>query len=126
MSKLFHKRYQVLIIVILTLILGTASYGFAAANTFDDGGKAGEGNSAVSGYHVSAVIYVLDSNNPNLIDSVGFTLNSAATSVYAGLDDGTLLWRGCTSSDDINFTCDFSSDSVSTSGLTTLHVASGQ
>jgi hypothetical protein len=126
MSKLIQKRYRMLTLVTLIMILGTASYGFAAANTFVDGGKAGEGSSAVSGYHVTAVKYVLDSNNPNLIDSVSFTLDNSATSVYAGLDDGTLLWRGCTTTDNINFSCDFSTDTVSTSGLATLHVAAGQ
>ena len=127
MSKLFQKRYRILILVVLILILGTASYGFAATNTVADAGKAGEGSNTVSGYTVTNVSYTLNSTDPNQLDAVDFTLDSAASSVYAGIDDlSTIEWRSCTNPSGNNFTCDLSTVTISVTNAEALHVAAGQ
>jgi len=129
MYKLFQKRYRILILVILVLILGTASYGFAATNTVADAGKAGEGFNTISGYAVTNVQYTLDSNDPTAFASVSFTLDTAATSVYAGLDDGAVEWASCATTNaptNTNFSCNLSAVNVTVSGAATLHVAAGQ
>jgi hypothetical protein len=129
MSQLIQKRFRILTLIILILILGTASYGFAATNTIADAGKAGEGDEAISGYAVSSVQYTLDSNDPTAFDSVSFDLDTAATSVFAGLEDPAtnLEWgAACTTSDNISFSCDLTSVTITVANATRLHVAAGQ
>jgi hypothetical protein len=85
----------------MLLILGTATYGFAAGNTVPDG-YAGEGQGAISGYEVYNVKYTLNSGNPLLFASVEFDLRDqgtlatvAASDVYAGIDTGSTTWFHC-------------------------------
>lgn len=42
---------------VILLIVGSAAYGFAAANTFTDAGAAGEGQGVISGYIISDTSY---------------------------------------------------------------------
>lgn len=129
MSKLFQYRYRVLALVIMLLILGTATYGFAASNTVADAGKAGEGSNVVSGYTVTAVTYTLNSSDPNQLDAVDFTLDSAASDVYAGIDtspSSTIEWRSCTNPSGFDFHCDLSTVTITVTNAATLHVAAGQ
>ena len=129
MSKLIQYRFRVLALIILLLVLGTATYGFAASNTVADAGKAGEGSNTVSGYTVTAVTYTLDSSDPTQLDAVDFTLDTAATDVYAGIDTNpasTIQWRSCTNPSGNDFTCDLSTVTISVVNAATLHVAAGQ
>jgi hypothetical protein len=124
-----RNRFRILIIVILVLILSTAAYGFAASNTITDAGKAGEGSNTVSGYDVTNVSYTLDATDPNALDSVDFTLDASATSVYAGIDTNpstTIQWRSCSNTAGNDFTCDLSTVTISVTNAATLHVAAGQ
>jgi len=126
MSKLIQKRYRVLALIIMILILGTATYGFAATNTMADAGKSGEGQNTISGYTVTNVSYTLNSTDPAELDEVAFTLDTAASSVYAGMDDGAVQWSPCSTLNGTDFTCDLTSNTVTTAGAATLHVAAGQ
>lgn len=129
MSKLIQYRYRVLALVIMLLILGTATYGFAAANTIADAGVAGEGSNTVSGYTVTNVSYTLDASDPTQLSAVDFTLDSAASDVYAGIDTNpatTIQWRSCTNPSGNDFTCNLSTVTISVVNAATLHVAAGQ
>ncbi|MFN2112415.1 MAG: hypothetical protein ACK2TT_04800 [Anaerolineales bacterium] len=89
MSKLISNRYRVLLLVILTLILATAAYGFAAQ--VDMSGVsvyAGEGQATVNGYVVSNLAFTLDGSDPRYFSSLTFDLDASANTVYLGLDDG--------------------------------------
>lgn len=77
-------RPKTLVAVGLALVLTTAAYGFAAANTVPDS-KAGDGTGAVSGYTVSNVTYYLEASDPSKLDKVTFTLDAAASSVRTQL-----------------------------------------
>ena len=124
MSKLFHNRYRVLALMIALLILGTATYGFAASNTVP-AGEAGEGTGVISGYVVTNVVYTLDSSDPTAFDTVTFTLDAAASDVYAGLDAGGAIdWVSCTNPSGNDFSCDLSTVTVTVAGATALHVSS--
>jgi len=66
------------------MILSASAYGFAAANTVPDT-MAGDGTGAISGYTVSAVTYVVETDASKL-DYVTFNLDAAATTVKAKID----------------------------------------
>jgi hypothetical protein len=129
MSKFIQYRYRVLALVIMLLILGTATYGFADSNTVP-AGSAGEGMGVISGYTVTNVVYTLDASDPTAFSDVDFTLNAAASDVYAGLDDGTGIdWVPCTTTNpgtDTDFNCDLTLPAmgVTVAGATALHVSS--
>jgi hypothetical protein len=71
-------RPRTIVAVALALIMGSAAYGFAAANTIS-ATNAGAGASTVSGYTVSAVTYLLETSDPTMLDKVTFTLTPDAS-----------------------------------------------
>lgn len=125
MSTLLHYRFRTMALVIVLVVLATATYGFAAGNTVPNG-QAGEGQGVISGYTVSNVVYTLDSGDPSAFASVAFDLDAAASDVYAGLDAGGAIdWVSCTGGP-TSFSCDLSSVSVTVAGATALHVSSAE
>ncbi len=111
MSKLFQYRYRVIALVILLLVLLTAAYGFAAGITgMPVSIYAGEGESTVAGYTISSLSFSLLNADPRYFDQLSFTLDAGATTVYAGLGDGSsITWVSCDVSASPDFTCDISS-----------------
>lgn len=100
-------------LVLLTLILAAAVYGFAAANTVPDT-YAGDGAGTILGYTVSNVAYDLNTDgNPSDIDEVSFTLSAAAGQAFVSFDGGT-TWNTCTISGGTSVTCGTLSESVTT------------
>ncbi len=118
-------RTRLLVLLALAVVLSAATFGFAAANTVPDG-VAGEGFGDISGYIVSNVVYTLDGGDPTEFFSVTFTLDQAASDVYAGLGDGSsIYWIDCNGGP-LNFTCDLTSSTVSVYDAIELHVSSVQ
>jgi hypothetical protein len=101
-------RRRMVLVVAFAAALALATYAFTASNVVP-GTKAGKGEGAITGYTVSAVAYTLASNPAN-IDSVAFTLNSAATSVKAKLVQSSGTYTSCAVSGGTSVTCDFSPD----------------
>ena len=100
MNIFIKNRFRILALLIMILILGAATYGFAAGNTVTSG-VAGEGSGTISGYAVDGVHYTLDNLNPTLFTSVEIDLNAAATAnnVYAGVSasgGSPASWVTCT------------------------------
>jgi len=95
MSKFIQYRYRVLSILVLLLIIGAATFGFADANTMPAAYYAGEGDSTVSGYTVTLLKFNLDASNPLQFSTMTFHLNGPATTVYVSLD-GASNWVSCT------------------------------
>ncbi len=92
--------FRLMIMVGVTLLLATAAYGFAAANTLSETG-AGDGQATISGYTVSNVTYTLNATNPLNIDEVTFDIApsagaSAPTDVRVKLVTGSSTWFDCT------------------------------
>jgi hypothetical protein len=101
-------RRRSVLVVAFAAALALATYAFTASNTVP-GTKAGQGEGTISGYTVSGVAYTLAAN-PSNIDSVAFTLNSAATTVKAKLVQGSSTYTSCSVSGGTSVTCDFSPD----------------
>lgn len=98
-------------LVLLALILAAAVYGFAAANTVPDT-YAGDGSGAILGYTVTNIAYTLNSDgDPGDIDSVSFTLSSAAGQAFVSFDGGT-SWDACSISGGTSVTCGSLNESV--------------
>jgi hypothetical protein len=88
------------LIAVLLVVLGLSAFitAMTAANTVP-ASKAGDGSGAISGYTVSAVHYNLNATNPQSIDSVTFTLDSApvaGSTVKIKLVAAGSTWFSCT------------------------------
>ena len=103
------RRRRTALLLAVAASLALATYAFTASNTVP-GSKAGKGEGTISGYTVSAVAYTLSASNPANVDSVAFTLDSAATSVKAKLVAASSTYTDCTVSGGTSVTCDFSPD----------------
>jgi hypothetical protein len=101
-------RRRTVLVVALAVALALATFAFTASNTVPTS-KAGKGEGAISGYAVSNVAYTLNSSTPSNIDSVAFTLDSAAATVKAKLVSGSGTYTDCSVAG-VNVTCDFSPD----------------
>ena len=105
---MFRVRRRMVVVVAFAAALALATYAFTASNVVP-GSKAGKGEGTISGSTVSAVAYTLASNPAN-IDSVAFTLNSAATSAKAKLVQASSTYTNGTVTGGTSVTCDFSPD----------------
>lgn len=99
---MFKKSSRVLLVTLLLFVLAGATYAFAASNTVPQT-FAGDGSGVISGYDVTDVDYVLDSN-PALISSVDFTLDGAATVVQISLVNGGAFFT-CDNTGGNDWTC---------------------
>lgn len=91
------KTIKWFLLIIGILILTTATYALAGANTVPVS-KAGDGSGVISGYTVSAIHYILNAV-PTTIDSVTFTLNPAPVSgstMKIKLVSAGSTWYSCT------------------------------
>jgi hypothetical protein len=101
---MFRSRtIKLFLVIMLVMIFASASYAFAASNTVPSS-KAGDGASAISGYAVSNVLYVLNTD-PTKLDQIKFTLDSAATTVKTRLVSGVGTWFACTVISGNNWGC---------------------
>ena len=85
LSKYLNPR--TLAVVVLLLILATASFGFAAANTVTDT-YAGDGIGNVLGYNGITVAWALNAANPSQSTGTTLTFPSNVGSVYVLLRTG--------------------------------------
>jgi len=109
----------------MAMLIATAAYGFAAANTVP-ATNAGDGSGAVSGYAASNVVYVLESADPTKLDSVTFTLtpqNGGATpgTVKVQLINGG-TWYTASNTTGNDWIVDPAAGSLSVSAVDTLHI----
>ncbi len=93
-----NRNIRNLTIFILVLVMASATYAFAAANTVPTS-KAGDGSGGITGYTVSAIHYALNAANPATIDAVTFTLDSApagGSTIKIKLVGAGSTWYTCT------------------------------
>ena len=104
----FNGRSRILGILVVAAALATGVYAFTATNTVPSS-NAGAGAGAISGYTISNVQYQLNGSTPTNIDSVTFTLNSAASTAKAKLVSSSTAYTDCTiAANDVDVTCAFS------------------
>lgn len=106
----------------LGLTVGAAIYALADSNTVP-ASKAGDGAGAISGYAVSGVSYTLNLTNPQNIDAVAFTLDSAASEVKVRLAPAG-PWFSCSGGPSV--TCDTSASPPAVASATELTVVAVQ
>lgn len=92
-----QRKARLFLLTTLLVLLAVLAYGFAAQNTVPTS-YAGDGQAAVSGYHVVNVHYVLDTTTPSQVTGVQFELQDAngntltAQSVYAAVSANGSSW----------------------------------
>lgn len=118
------RRRRLVLVIAVAAFLALATYVYTASNVVP-GSKVGKGEGAISGYTVSSVAYTLSATNPANIDSVAFTLDSAATTVKAKLVAASSTYTTCSVSGGTSVTCDFSPD-VAVLSADELSVVSAQ
>lgn len=99
-----YRLYKTIILTALVLVLATTAFAMAAANTVPNT-YAGDGAGTISGYTVSNIQYTLNATNPANIDSVGFTLDAAASVVQVKLVAAGSTYYSCTNPSGFNWTC---------------------
>ena len=103
-------RTRNLIVLALVTILGTAAFGFAAANIVSESG-AGDGANAISGYTISDVTYTVNPSDPSQLTAVQFSVTptagaAAPTTVMAKLESTGSTWYNCVNTMSTNqWTC---------------------
>ncbi|RPI94990.1 MAG: hypothetical protein EHM40_04700 [Chloroflexi bacterium] len=70
-----YRNFKVLLIVLVVIVIAGSAYAFAAANTVPDS-NTGYGDSIVSGYTVSDIVYNYDAAAPTTLASIAFVLTS--------------------------------------------------
>jgi hypothetical protein len=98
-------------VLLLTVAVMAAAYGFAATNTVPDT-RAGDGAGAINGYTVSNVTYTLNASNPQQLDRVEFDLDAAAGTVKVRLVSPVGTWYNCTNTGGNHWSCNTSGLSV--------------
>ena len=128
LSKMFNPRKLTLILT--SMVLAVAVYGFAAANVVPESG-AGDGSGTVSGYTITNIDYTLLASDPTKVDSL--TLDAAptagagaATDVRITVDAGS-TWITCSGPVTNTWTCNFAALSEpSVSAITNLQVVAAE
>jgi len=113
------RAFKIFLVVLVAFAFASVATAYAAANTVPPT-NAGDGAGTISGYTISAVHYDLNATNPQNIDSVTFTVNTAIPSgstvkiklVSAGND-----WYTCTGQGSTTITC------ITTSPQATVNTA---
>lgn len=123
-TRIFNAR--MITLAVLTLVLASVAYGFAAANTVPTG-NAGDGSNAISGYTVSSVNYSLNASNPANIDSVAFDLagSTKPSTVKGRLVTSGGAWYSCSTSSTTSpyrYTCATTSPQATTAAADELRV----
>jgi|APDOM4702015248_1054824.scaffolds.fasta_scaffold30107_2 hypothetical protein len=122
--KRITRRRRLALAALLAVVVATAGFAFADQNTVN-ASKVGDGEGTVSGYVASAISWNLNDTAPQYVDSVSFTLDSAATEVKARVQkrDGTTwyAWASCTGAGP--YTCAFPASTVETIEVKKLEVA---
>ncbi len=78
MKKQKRTRYQILGLVMMSLIIAAMSYGFAAAKTtYSNPGIFGANFGVLSPFEVTKVSYILDLEDPTTFTAVEFVITEA-------------------------------------------------
>lgn len=128
-SLLFGRLTRMAVVVLLLAAMaGVGVRAFTASNTVG-ASSAGDGSGAISGYTISAIHYNLDSTNPQDLDSLTFTLDSAppSGSTIKVRTPSTGAWITCANTG-ASVTCPGSGSlsGVTVASLDTLEVVAAQ
>ena len=106
--------------LIVAVVVASSAYAFTQSNTVP-ATRAGDGNSAISGFTATSVVYTLNATDPQNIDAVAFTLNpTSATTVKTQFASGG-SWYDCTNTAG-SVTCTTTSPQATVAAATLLTV----
>ena len=89
-----RPRYRMIALVVLGLMLGTATFSFAAGGTIASPGPTGE-YLELESFQALDVVYHLDPQNPRVLEQVQFNTKGQSAAVAAGLEfQGEVMWFG--------------------------------
>ncbi len=115
-----NGRGRTLGALIVAGVVASSAYAFTQSNTVP-ATRAGDGNSAISGYTATSVVYSLNATNPQNLDQVAFTLSpTATTTVKVQLASGG-SWYSCTNTAG-SVTCATTSPQATVAAATQLTV----
>jgi hypothetical protein len=121
---MFHSRtFRSIVILIVALAFASTAYALAASNTFTDAGKAGEGDSGITGFQITDVSYNLNATNPVYVASVDLTFDVAPDEVAVSID-GTYA-TSCTGPG-VNWNCVFPANTVTAQSAASLTVIAAE
>ena len=102
------KLIRLVASVALVAIVATSAFAFMAHNSVA-ASMAGEGQGAVTGYHVTNVSWDISPTDPSLITGVSFTLDAPAKTVLVKFEPpaGPLISGTCKNSSANDWFCDW-------------------
>lgn len=123
MKKLTEYRLQLAALVVLGVMLGTATLSFSAASPYSPEYASVELRD-LSSYQATEITYTLDAADPRVFAAVSFDLAGLADEVYAGINDGQnpTRWSRCEPQGSLSYTCDLSRLNLPVSGGAELQV----
>lgn len=109
MKKLTEYRLYIAALVVLGIMLGTASISFSAASPYSPG-YSGVELRDLSSFQATEITYTLDAADPRVFAAVSFDLTGLADEVHAGINDGQnpTRWARCEPQGSLGYTCDLS------------------
>ncbi|MDR3576080.1 MAG: hypothetical protein P4L50_19615 [Anaerolineaceae bacterium] len=124
------RKFKILLIALVILVIAGGAYGFAAANNVD-ASAAGYSATVVSGYDITNIKYNLNSDTPTLVDTITFTATphdmSAPVVALVKVQtatDGT--WKDCTFGDPVDkampVTCTYTDPTLTIASVTALNI----
>ena len=87
MTKQKRTKYQILGLISLSLIIASASYGFARAEASGTSGLLSVGYGLESDFQVTNINYILDEERPTYFQAVSFELDQNPASIQAGVSE---------------------------------------
>lgn len=123
MLLLSNKKLVGSLVAAIAVCVAVAGYAFTASNTVPNA-SLGQGANVISGYAITGISYNQNASNPGNIDSVAFTITSAAAgTVSVQLVSGG-SWYSCTNSSG-SVSCATTSPQATASAATSLNVVAG-
>ena len=119
------RRFAVAGLVTLSLLVGGMAGKAATASNTVPAGKLGQGSAATSPYTVSGVAYTLNTNRPQRIDSVAFTISPATPRIVKAQLVSGGSWYACTNVSG-SVTCTTTSPQASVTTANNLTVVATQ
>ncbi len=120
MHRRRNRRGRTLGALIVAGVVASSAYAFTQSNTVP-ATRAGDGNSAISGYTATSVVYSLNATNPQNLDQVAFTLSPTATTTVKVKLAAAGSWYSCTNTAG-SVTCATTSPQATVAAATELTV----
>jgi hypothetical protein len=105
MFKRRNRSRRLIGTLILTALLAVAAYAFTATNVVP-ASQAGDGNTAITGYNVTAVHYFLLASDPSKIDYWTFDLGATAAQVQSKVVAASTTYTVCAVESGTVWKCD--------------------